>query len=108
MSSPIGFVESLKETSEAMPWLTSILMSIVITAVIVGATAYQVILGNIGLPEALVTFLNSTFNTNVVTILTAVLTALGVIFALLIVVVIIILFRKFIGVGGNKKGGDSF
>jgi len=107
MAGKIGFVESLKETANAMPWLTSILMSLVITAVIVGATAYQVIAGNIGLPDALVTFLNTTFNTNVVTILTAVLTALGVIFALLIVVVIIILFRKFIGVS-DKKGGDQF
>ena len=103
----IGFVESLKETSKAMPYMTSILMALVIAAVIVGATAYQVVAGNIGLPDALVTFLNTTFNTNAVTIFTAVLTALGVIFALLIVVVIIVLFRKFIMVGG-KKGGKSY
>ena len=103
----IGFIASLKEISGAMPYLINILMSIVIGAIIVGTTTYQVLAGNIGIPAALETFLNTTFNTDVVSIFTAVLVALGVAFALLIVVVIIILFRKFISTPG-KSGGDNY
>jgi uncharacterized membrane protein len=102
----IGFVESLKETARSMPFLISILMSLVIGAVIVGVTVYQVTAGNIDVASGFSTFLNETLPTSAVSSFTAVLTALGVIFALLIVVVIIILFRKFIQTEDDK--GDKY
>lgn len=104
----IDFIKALKTIDEAVPYITTISLGIVISVVIVGVVLYAVSNGDINVATGISDFLTN-FTTTVVSFFTTLGSGLQLGLSLLAVVVILALFGAYVSRKGRSKGnGNKF